>query len=613
MTEDLLPELAAIIVLGVGAQWLAWRLRFPSILLLLIAGFVAGPVAGLLDPDEMFGSLLAPTISLSVGVILFEGGLSLRLSELRGVGHVVRNLVTVGALITWVIGAGAAYLIVGLDLRIAILLGAILVVTGPTVVGPLLEQVRPTGRAGSILRWEGIVIDPLGAILAVLVFETIAGSGVQEAASDAVVGLTRALAVGFALGAAAGALLALALRRYLIPDHLQNTVALAAVIGTVAGCNELQEESGLLAAVVMGFVLSNQSAVPVRHIIEFKENLRVLLIGGLFIVLAARLDTGGLEEIWLETVAFVVVLIVVARPLATLASTWRSGLSAAEQAFLSAMAPRGIVAAAVASIFSLRLAEEGLPDATLLADVSFAAIAGTIAVYGLGATPIARQLGLAQANPQGVLLVGAHGWARQIAKALSAEGFAVKLVDSNWRNVSDGRVEGLSVLYGSALSDFEPGEIDLGGIGQMLALTPNDGVNALAVQRFAEVFGRAKVYQLAPKGTKEGRREPIRRDIRGRILWGPDVTFARVQEQSEAGASVKVTNISDEFTYEDFRARYGPRALALFLITPGGDLVALSADSAAAPTPGDKLVSLLIPGEGTEEGDAAANRETSRP
>src|SRR3990172_5974933 len=207
MTEDILPKLAAIVVLGVGAQWLAWRLRLPSILLLLVAGFVAGPATGLLDPDDMFGSLLVPAVSLAVGLILFEGGLSLRLTDLRGVRGVVRNLVTVGALVTWAIAALSAHVIIGLDLRVAVLLGSILVVTGPTVIGPLLDLVRPMGQTGPILRWESIVIDPIGAMLAVLVFEGISGGGVREVAGEAALGVVKTIGVGAFIGVGAGAAL----------------------------------------------------------------------------------------------------------------------------------------------------------------------------------------------------------------------------------------------------------------------------------------------------------------------------------------------------------------------------------------------------------------------
>ena len=605
MTEDILPKLAAIVVLGVGAQWLAWRLRLPSILLLLVAGFVAGPATGLLDPDDMFGSLLVPAVSLAVGLILFEGGLSLRLTDLRGVRGVVRNLVTVGALATWAIAALSAHVIIGLDLRVAVLLGSILVVTGPTVIGPLLDLVRPMGQTGPILRWEGIVIDPIGAMLAVLVFEGISGGGVREVAGEAALGVVKTIGVGAFIGVGAGAALALCLRHYWIPDGLNNPVTLAAVIAAVTASNVLQEESGLLTAVVMGMMLSNQRTFAVRRIVEFKESLRVLLIGGLFVVLSARLELSTLESVGPKTIAFIAVMILIARPLSVLVSTWGSKLTVQERVFLASVAPRGIVAAAVASIFSLRLGEEQTPDADSLVSVTFFAIVGTIAVYGLASTVVARALGLSRANPQGVLIVGAHPWARRIAAALGENGFATALVDSNWRNVADGRMEGLPVHYGSALSDFEPGEIDLGGLGQLLALTPNDSVNALAAQHFSEVFGRAHLYQVAPRQASEAGREHIAEHLRGRVLWGNELTFSRMQDLFDSGAVLKTTNISEEFDYEDFVALYGDSAVILFVITPRGDLIVPAADASAIPSAGDILVS-LVPASAENEGGREA-------
>jgi NhaP-type Na+/H+ or K+/H+ antiporter len=294
MVEHILLSLASIIVLGIGAEWLAWRLRLPSILLLLIFGIVVGPVTGFLNPDALFGDLLLPVVSIAVAIILFEGGLNLRISELRQVGGVVRNLITIGVLVTWLIGAGAAHFLLGLNFALALLLGAILVVSGPTVIMPLLRHLRPSGQVGSILKWEGIVIDPIGAILAVLVFEAILAGGFREAAAVTVIGLLKTILIGGGIGMLGAMIMVLLLRRFWIPDFLHGAVSLTLVIAVFAGSNLLQTDSGLLAATVMGIYLANQRTVSVRHIVRFKENLRVLLISGLFILLAARLQVSHL-------------------------------------------------------------------------------------------------------------------------------------------------------------------------------------------------------------------------------------------------------------------------------------------------------------------------------
>jgi NhaP-type Na+/H+ or K+/H+ antiporter len=611
VTEDILLDLAAIMVLGVCAQWLAWRVRVPSILLLLIIGFLAGPATRFLDPDELLGDLLIPVVSLSVAVILFEGGLTLRIEDLPRVGGVVRNLISLGVLVTWGISAAAAYLILDLSVSLSVLLGAIVVVTGPTVVGPLLQHVRPTGQVGPILRWEGIVIDPIGAMLAVLAFEAILVGEVGEATNQAVGDVLFALAAGLGIGAIAAGVITLLLQRFWIPDALQNPVTLVAVVAALTAANHIQSESGLLAVTVMGIAMANQKAVTVRHIVEFKENLRVLLIAGLFILLAARLQMDDIRSVGFESLGFLAVLIFVARPAAVALSTVRSGLSWRERAFLSWMAPRGIVAAAIASIFALRLAEVGEPGAERLVPLAFVVIVGTITVYGLSASAVARWLKVADPNPQGVLMVGAHGWAQEIAKALQGLGLQVMLVDANWDNVTAARMAGLPTHYASILSDYATEEIDLGGIGRMVALTPNDEVNLLAAQRFAPTFGRAEVYQLPPKSAGGGERGEVTQHLRGRLLFGDDVGYSVLSGRFASGAVVKTTTLSDEFGYEAFLELYGEETVPLFVLTEAGRLRPVCADTKPAPKPGQKVISVLYD---VEEGpNLKAEKKKERP
>jgi NhaP-type Na+/H+ or K+/H+ antiporter len=595
MTEDVLIKLAAIIVVGVGAQWLAWRFRLPSILLLLVAGIIIGPITEFVNPDELLGDLLIPVVSLSVGLILFEGGLTLRFRDLPGVAGVIRNLITVGAAITWLIGALAAWALFDISLSLAILFGAIIIVTGPTVIGPLLDHVRPGGRVGPVLRWEGIIIDPIGAVLAVLVFEAILQDQLEEAAIDTI----RAVAVTFVAGAAHGragaAVMVLVMRRYWIPDSLQNPVTLMLVLAAVTASDEVQEESGLLAATIMGIALANQRFVNVRHIVEFKENLRVLIIGGLFVILAARLTTDDITDVGLERIALLAVLILIARPLAVAVSTARSALDWKERAFLASMAPRGIVAAAIASVFALRLTEEGNEQAPVLVPLAFTVIVGTIAVYGLAATPIARWLGLSHANPQGILFIGGQQWARRIAKALHDQEVPILIVDSNRRNINDARMEGLPAYFGNILADYAIDEIDLTGLGRIASMTPNDEVNALAGQRFVPVFGRANVYQLPLRGEDDGRGAAVSSEQRGRILFGKGRNYGYLTQRFAAGAVVKTTDITEEFTYNDFLARYDRARARLGDRTEEAPPAEAAAPGPAPATPARAVADVVLP------------------
>ena len=363
MPESILLDITIVIVLGVGAQWAAWRFRLPSILLLLLVGFLAGPVLGFLSPQSLQGDWLFAFVSLSIGIILFEGGLSLRLSELREVGGTVLNLTTIGALITWGLGAAGLHYILEYNVPLSILIGAILIVTGPTVVIPLLRHVQPKGRVGTVAKWEGITIDPVGAILAVLVLETLlllndpsrAEAGVNAAVEHVAIGLGLEIFVALGISVAATMLLVFVLRQRMVPDFLRNAVTLMVVVAAFVVSNVLQHESGLLTTTLMGIAVANQPFVSVQHIVEFKENLQVLLIGSLFVLLSARLELSALEYIDLRVLIFLGLLIFIVRPVAVFVSAVRSNLDWEEKAFLSWMAPRGVVAAAVASLFAFQL------------------------------------------------------------------------------------------------------------------------------------------------------------------------------------------------------------------------------------------------------------------
>ena len=594
--EALLVSLAAVLVLGIGSQWLAWRLRLPSILLLLVVGFVAGPVTGFLDPDALLGPILFPTISVAVGLILFEGGLGLRLSELRSIGNVVGMLVTVGAAVSWGLGTLFAHALLGLPFPTALLLGAILVVTGPTVILPLLRFVRPKGDVSRILRWEGIVIDPIGATLAVLVFEAILSGSLRGSTPAALQGAGLTLLAGGGLGLVGALLLIFLLKRHLIPDYLQETVTLMLVVAVFVGANLLQGESGLLATTVMGIVLANQRKVTTYHILRFKENLGVLLISSIFILLAARIEVGQLAMLGWRALAFVILLIVVARPAAVFLSSVRSGLNFREKAFLAGMAPRGIVAASVASVFAHELIEKKIAGAEMLVPVVFSVIVVTVAFYGLSSTPLARILGLSQRDPQGVLLVGAHGWARRIAAELQEAGVVVRLVDTNRNNIRQARMEGLPTWHGSILSHSAVDELEVSDLGRLLALTPNDEANSLAALNFSELFGRSEVYQLPPAGLqreKDGDEGFSPQYLRGRFLFAPHANYLWLSRKFGEGADLKTTTLSEEFGWEDFQALHGTQALPLFWIDENRRVEVVSAQDAPRPRPGRTVVALI--------------------
>jgi len=596
--HDAIVDLALLGILGIAAQWVAWRLRLPSILILLLTGLLVGPVLGLLDPDALFGELLMPFVSISVALILYEGGFSLHFSELRSVGGTVRNLVTIGAFVTWVLGGAAAWWLLGLELRMAILLGAVLVVTGPTVIQPLLRHIRPRGDGGRILKWEGIVIDPIGALLALLVFEAILSSGPRAAGLLALAAIGKTVLAGGIAGAVFGCGLVELLRRYWVPDHLGSVTSLACALAAYTAANAFQEEAGLVAVTWMGILLANQKRVDVSDIVEFKENLRVLLISSLFLLLSARLPLESLTGLaWREAV-FVLALIVVVRPVAVALSTARSPLDGPNRWFVASLAPRGIVAAAVSAIFSIRLEEAGFEGAARLATITFAVIVGTVLVYSIAAPLVARRLGLSEADPQGLLVVGVSPFTRAVARVLESKGIPVLLADTNHERVSEARLEGRRVALGSVLSEHFLDEADLGGLGRLVAATGNDWVNVLAVHRFEKLFGSKNVFQLASSHPDQRERD-AHGHLSGRILFGPDASHHQLEDWVSAGGEVKATPITEEFSFESFRERYGEHALPLFVLTPSKKLEIASADDPLEPKPGDLLLSFT---DGQEEG-----------
>ena len=593
MHEHLLVGVAAIIALGIFSYWIAWRIHFPSILILLVVGFVAGPLTGFLNPDGIFGDVLFPLISISVAIILFEGGLSLQIKELKETKHAVRNLVSIGVIVTWVVGFIGAYFILQLSFSLSMLLGAILIVTGPTVIIPMLQQLHLVSRVGSVAKWEGIVNDPIGAIVAVLTFEVIMLSGTKAAASVIIVGILKTIVVGVGLGVAGAFILIFLMKRYWIPDFLQNPATLMIVVIIFVLSNILQAESGLVAVTVMGIILANQKRVLIKHIIEFKENLRVLLISSLFILLSARLQISDLQYINLQSIAFLGVLIFIARPAAVFLSTMGTKLNLRERLFLLWLAPRGIVAAAVSSIFAFELTKAGIDEAYVLKPVVFLVIIGTVVLYGLTASPVAKWLKLAKPNPQGVLILGAHNWGRAIAKILKEEEFQVCLVDTNWANISAARLEGLSTYYGSVISEQIFDELDLAGIGKMLALTPNDEINNLAVLHFMGIFDRSELYQLSHQDKDEKEREQISPHLTGRILFNKGITYNYLSSWYDNGAKMKRIRLTEKFDFKTFREYYRDNAVPLFLKTEVNELEVFATDNPPEPEIGQTLICLV--------------------
>lgn len=601
--------LGAVLVVAALGQWFAWAVKVPSILVLLILGFVGGLVV---TPDEVLGrDVLFAGVSLAVGIILFEGSLSLRLADVRDLGRPVIRLCTVTVVIAWALITLAGWA-VGLDFQLALLVGAILVVTGPTVINPILRQLRPTRRVSSLLRWEGIVVDPIGAVLAVLVYQAVLVGNREDAFGTALLTLGKSVGIAVVLSLALAALLTQVMQRHLVPDYLHGTLFLAVAAGALVGSNMIQPESGLLTVTVLGVVLGNVPGLHLEHVQEFYEHLQVLLVGVLFVILAGRVSPSQVMNVMPMALLFVLLLMVVVRPVSIWVGLLGTETTRQERTLLSGMAPRGIVAAAVTSIFALELEhaadvaggsrsqalEQLAEEAEAMVPMVFVTIVVTVSVYGLGVGRLAERLGLATPNPHGVVFAGAQEWVRQAAKALGELKVPTIVVSQDAGQLSRARMDGVRTERTNILSEYAVSHLDLAGIGTFIAATPDDGTNTTASGEFIHTLGRANVFQLrrADSGSDEKKKQPERAAtldrLSARAPFRPSATHEQLEELVGQGMTVRRTELTEAFTLDDYLAR-NPEAVLLF--THDGTRASVITEDSTVPEQGVSLIALARP------------------
>ena len=511
--------LALAMLVGIAAQAIARHLRLPGIVLVLAAGVLVGPDGlDLVRPDAM-GKGLNAFVGFAVALILFEGGLHLQLRRLRHQAVPIRRLVTLGALVTAVGGSLAARLWMDWDWPLAILFGTLVIVTGPTVITPLVRRLRLNSNLATILEAEGVFIDAVGATIAVVALEVAlvpTGASLAVAVPDVLL----RLGTGAAVGVAGGALLALLLhRRDVVPDGLENTLALAVAVTVFQISNALVHESGITAAIAAGMVVSHTSSHAKTKLLEFKEQLTVLLVATLFVLLAADVRLDRVQALGWPGVLTVATLMFVVRPLGVLASTRGTGLTGREKSFLSWLAPRGIVAAAVASLFALRLDEAGIDGGVELRALVFLVIAVTVVVQGLSGGLVAQILGVRRPSRLGYLILGAGPVARLVGGALREGGQPVLLVDSNPDACEAAEGAGFEVLNENGLEEgiLLAAQADA-RIG-CLALTSNENVNFLFARRVHDRF-RSPALMVALETQASGVTTEMVRAMGAGVLFG---------------------------------------------------------------------------------------------
>lgn len=584
-------ELAGIIILGIIAQWVAWRLKLPAILPLILIGLLVGPIATLYTEDG--AKLIEPIwngekglfpgdglyyfVSLAISIILFEGGLTLKRSEIANVGPVITKLITLGSVVTF-FGAGvAAHYIFDLSWQISFLFSALIIVTGPTVITPILRNIPLKKDVSTVLKWEGILIDPIGALVAVLVFEFISvgeGSGYTQ---TALIEFGKILLFGTTFGFTFAHALAFAIKKNLIPHYLMNVVSLSVVLLVFVESDVFAHESGLLAVVVMGMVLGNMNLPNLKELLYFKESLSVLLISILFILLSANINIADLELLmnW-KTAALFVLVVFLIRPLGVFLSTQGSNLKLNEKLFIGWVGPRGIVAAGIASLFGSKLLAKGEPGAEYITPLVFMIVLGTVLLNATTARLFAKLVGVFLKKSEGILIIGASKVSRLIANYLKKNKRHVVLIDNNQTNVEKAKSLGIEAMTANIYSDSLTDNIELNDMGYLMALTGNSDINRFAIDKFKKQFGENGAFRIV---NTEEMNNPENNPEEG--LFSHTDDFIKLTDAARKYPSINEIELKDQEHYNGLIeiTKADNDIIPLFLKNPENDLKIISAFS----------------------------------
>ncbi len=577
-------ELAGLVILGILAQWTAWKTKTPAILPLILIGLFVGPVSTLLSEDGtkwlepiwngeegVFpGESLFYFVSLAISIILFEGGLTLRRSEVGNIGPVIVKLISVGVVVTF-FGAGlAVHFIYGFSWQISFLFSSLIIVTGPTVISPILRNVPLKKHVSSILKWEGILIDPIGALIAVLMYEFIRVEGGQDFTQTALIEFGKIILFGFTFGFTFANILALLIKRNIIPHYLLNVFTLATVLGVFVLAETFAHESGLLAVVVMGMVMGNKNLPNIKELLYFKESLSVLLISILFILLAANIEIEELMLIynWKALILFGIIVLIV-RPIGVILSSLGSGLKPNEIAFISWVGPRGIVAAGIASLFGLKLAREGVPGAEYITPLVFMVVLFSVLLNATTARFFAQVVGVFIKNAEGIIIIGASSISRLIGKYLQQNDRHVVLVDNNADNVRKAKDLGIEAIEGSVYADDLLNNIELNDIGYLMAITGNSDINKTAINKFTKQFGEKGSFRVI---SSDEMNDPEQNPTEG--LFSHTDDYIKLTEVARKYPTIHEVILNSRSHYEGLIeiSKTDPDIIPLFVKTNKGEL-----------------------------------------
>ncbi|UAM99535.1 cation:proton antiporter [Polaribacter litorisediminis] len=582
-------ELAGIIILGILAQWVAWKLKIPAILPLILIGLLVGPIAATYFSEDgtkwiepvwngekgLFpGESLYYFVSLAISIILFEGGLTLKRSEIKNVGPVITKLITLGSAITF-FGAGIlAHYIFDLGWDLSFLFAGLIIVTGPTVITPILRNIPLKRDISTVLKWEGILIDPIGALVAVLVFEFISVGGGGGFTKTALIEFGKILLFGTTFGFTFAHALAYAINKKLIPHYLLNVVSLSTVLLVFVESEVFAHESGLLAVVVMGMVLGNGKLKNLKELLYFKESLSVLLISILFILLAANINMNDLMLLYTwKTATLFAIIVFVIRPLAVFASTMNSKLKLNEKLFISWVGPRGIVAAGIASLFGSKLLKEGVEGAEYITPLVFMIVLGTVLLNATTARLFAKMVGVFLKSSDAILFVGASNPSRLIAGYLRDKGKRIVLIDSNKYFIEQALEEDLEAIIMDIYDDNLTDNIELNDVGYLIAISGSDAVNNHAIMNFSKDFGEHGAYKIASSVEAKNATDEQRK-----TFFTPNDDFINLSEAFRESPVIHEVSINSKEEYQNAIKLLGKEEKSIPLFIEKGDDILLIAE-----------------------------------
>ncbi|MFP3918637.1 sodium:proton antiporter [Lysinibacillus telephonicus] len=592
MLDSITFQLVAIVMLGIVSQWIAWRFKLPAIVIMSLVGLIVGPLLHLFNPEESFGELFNPIISLAVAIILFEGSLSLDIREIKGFRRSIFRISTVGSLITWITGSLAAHFLAGISLDVSFIIGGLFIVTGPTVIMPLLRQAKLKERPATILKWEGIVVDPFGALVALFAMEAVLWANKMITGTSLLMFFGASVLTAI-IGIGAGYLLGRLLEHGYIPEFLKSPIVLVSVLLVFVLSDGIMHETGLLAVTAMGIVMANMHLTSFRDLLHFKENISVLMISSIFIMLTASLSNNTLMDIlnW-RMLIFVLAMLFIVRPLSIWLSTIGVGLTKQERTLIGWIAPRGIVALTVSGFFAGRLSEAGFQDADIITALTLALVFATVLAHGFSISWLARKLGLQATEETGVMIVGGSPFSAIFAEAIQSYNKPVLIIDRSWGALSQARQLGIKTEVGDILSEHTEYHVDLTPYEILIAATEEDSYNALICQRFVPELGRENIFQT-PIHT--GDPSDYSKSIGGKALFDQDNDIHTLNRYIDEGYMIRKTQLTEQYTLGDFLEDDSHKTIPLFAVDKDNNLVFLSNAKKRAFEPGTTIVSLTSP------------------